>query len=343
MKFQTQDPNRKAVAYWLLFVAFTIFAMVVVGGATRLTESGLSMVNWNPVTGTLPPLSEQSWQQEFNDYKTSPEYMLKNAGMSLDDFKGIFYWEWGHRLLGRLIGLIFFIPMVWFWLRGQIPAGYKPRLVTLFILGGSQGLLGWYMVMSGLVDEPAVSHYRLAAHLGLALFLFAVTFWTALSLLNPKPVGISSSLKRILHISMLVLVLQLFMGALVAGLKAGHIFNTWPLMGESFAPDGLMMLEPWWTNFFENAVTTQFDHRIGAYLLTGLLIAVAALGQREVPAVKKASIAVLGAVALQMILGIVMLLKHVPVSWGTAHQGVGVILLAALLYLMHLGRKGIAK
>lgn len=340
MKFQTQDRDRRAVAYWLLFVAFTIFAMVVVGGATRLTESGLSMVNWNPVTGALPPLSEEAWQEEFSDYKTSPEYKLKNTGMSLEEFKNIFYWEWGHRLLGRLIGLIFFVPMVWFWARGRIPEGYKPRLVVLFLLGGAQGLLGWYMVMSGLVDEPAVSHYRLSAHLGLALFLFAVILWTAFSLLNPEPAEHSPKVKRLTHITMAVLVLQLFMGALVAGLKAGLIFNTWPLMGETFVPDGLMMLEPWWLNLFDNAITVQFDHRIGAYVLTALIVALYLKARRECIAVKSASTVLLCTLILQMVLGIIMLLKEVPVTWGTAHQGGGVLVLAALVYMMHFMRRG---
>ena len=343
MHVQTTDKNRIAVAYWLLFVAFSIFLMVIVGGATRLTESGLSMVNWNPVTGTLPPLSEQSWQNEFSDYKNSPEYQIKNSGMSLEDFKGIFYWEWAHRLLGRLIGLIFFVPMCWFWLKGRIPSGYEPKLVVLFVLGGAQGLLGWYMVMSGLVDEPAVSHYRLAAHLGLALFLFAATFWTALSLLNPKPILMSAGMKRLTHASMLVLVLQLFMGALVAGLKAGHIFNTWPLMGERFAPDGLMSLSPWWRNLLDNAVTTQFDHRMGAYVLTALVVVLFIKSRAEGATVLKASSILLATILLQMVMGIVMLLQYVPVSWGTAHQGGGVLVLAALTYLMHLGRRNTAK
>lgn len=338
MYFQTTDSDRRAVGYWLLIVAVTIFAMVVVGGATRLTESGLSMVNWNPVTGALPPLTEESWQKEFNDYKTSPEYRLKNAGMSLDDFKGIFYWEWGHRLLGRLIGFIFFVPMVWFWIKGRIPQGYKPRLVVLFLLGGAQGLLGWYMVKSGLVDEPAVSHYRLAAHLGLALFLFAVIMWTALSLLNPKPVGMSGGVKKLAHVSMLVLILQLFMGALVAGLKAGHIFNTWPLMGDTFVPEGLMMMEPWWLNLFDNAITVQFDHRVGAYVLSALIVWLFLAARKEDIAIKNAATLLVGTLILQMVLGIIMLLKEVPVTWGTAHQAGGVLVLAALVNLMHRGR-----
>lgn len=340
MIIQTHDANRRKVGYWLIFMAFMVFAMVVVGGATRLTESGLSMVNWNPVTGAIPPLTEEAWQQEFSDYKESPEYKLKNHGMSLDDFKGIFYWEWGHRLLGRLIGIAFFVPMVWFWLRKQIPEGYKGKLVALFLLGGSQGLLGWYMVMSGLVDEPAVSHYRLTAHLMLALFIFAALLWTALDLLRPKPVYTATGVSMLYKVTFAVLVLQLVMGALVAGLKAGYIFNTWPLMGETFVPEGLMVLEPWWKNLVDNAVTVQFDHRIGAYILTALVIAVVIANWREEATLKQAAIILIAATILQMSLGIIMLLKEVPVSWGTAHQGGGVIVLAALINLIHMRRRG---
>jgi cytochrome c oxidase assembly protein subunit 15 len=313
--------------------------MVVVGGATRLTESGLSMVNWNPVTGAIPPLTDEAWQNEFNHYKESPEYRLKNHGMSLDDFKGIFYWEWGHRLLGRLIGLCFFIPMVWFWLKGQVPEGYKGRLVALFVLGGSQGLLGWYMVMSGLVDEPAVSHYRLTAHLMLALFIFAALLWTALDLLRPKPETPRGGIGALHYTGLVLLGLQLTMGALVAGLKAGHIFNTWPLMGESFVPEGLFIMEPVWLNFLDNAVTVQFDHRVGAYVFTALVAWIAAKNWRASPALRSASIILVGATLLQMVLGIIMLLKEVPVTWGTAHQGGGVLVLAALINLIHMRRR----
>ncbi len=341
--FQTHDRDRRAVGYWLLFMAFIIFVMVVVGGATRLTESGLSMVNWNPVTGALPPITDAEWQKECTDYKTSPEYKLKNAGMSLDDFKGIFYWEWGHRLLGRLIGIFFFVPFVWFWAKGRIPVGYKPRLTILFILGGLQGLLGWYMVKSGLVDEPAVSHYRLTAHLSLALFLFAAIFWTALSLLNPRPIRGASGIKGLTHFAMFILVLQLIMGALVAGLKAGHIFNTWPLMGETFVPEGLFGLEPLWSNFLDNAITVQFDHRIGAYLLTLVMFALLVKSRSVTMQMKSAIYIFAFSVLLQMMLGIIMLLNYVPVTWGTAHQGGGVLVLATLINLMHVQRRGEAK
>ncbi len=343
MMFQTYDKDRRAIGYWLLFMTGLVLLMVMVGGATRLTESGLSMVDWRPVTGTLPPLNEQAWQAEFSKYKTSPEYKLRNMGMSLGEFKGIFYWEWGHRLLGRLIGLFFFIPLVWFWMKGRIPDGYKPKLVALFILGGSQGLLGWYMVMSGLVDEPAVSHYRLASHLGLALFIMAALFWTALSLLNPTPERVERPLKMLTHLAMLVLVVQIVMGALVAGLKAGLIYNTWPNMGDTFVPEGLLALEPVWRNFMDNAVTVQFDHRIGAYLLSVITILVLWRGWGAGGRLRAAANVAAVLVAVQMLLGIMTLLLAVPVAWGTAHQGGGALVLLALVNLMHLQRKEMAR
>jgi len=343
MKFQTQDKNRRAVGYWLLFMTLMVFLMVIVGGATRLTESGLSMVEWRPVTGTLPPLSTEAWQEEFGKYQQSPEYKLRNQGMSLEEFKGIFYWEWGHRLLGRLIGLFFALPLLWFWVKGRIPEGYKPTLLVLLLLGGSQGLLGWYMVMSGLVDEPAVSHYRLAAHLSLALLIMGALLWTALSLLNPTPEKSSPRLKMLTHTAMLVLVLQIIMGAFVAGLKAGLIYNQWPLMGEGFVPEGLFSLEPVWRNFVENAVTVQFDHRIGAYILSIITLLVFWQARTASSVLKSASLYLLLAVALQMLLGIITLLFEVPVLWGTAHQGGGAVVLASLVYLMHIQRKRTAK
>ena len=340
MFVSTHDPDRKAVGYWLLFMTGLVFLMVMVGGATRLTESGLSMVDWRPVTGTLPPMSDVAWQEEFAKYQTSPEYRLRNSDMTVEEFKGIFYWEWGHRLLGRLIGLFFFIPMVWFWLKKRIPEGYKSKLLVLFLLGGSQGVLGWYMVMSGLVDEPAVSHYRLTAHLGLALFIMAVLFWTALSLLNPEPVRTGRKVKMLTHATALVLAIQILMGALLAGLKAGLIFNSWPLMGEGFVPVGLMAIEPVWLNFLDNAITVQFDHRIGAYLLFGLSLALVWWARNETAQLRSATNLFAAAVVLQMLLGIMTLLLEVPVTWGTAHQGGGAIVLLLMVYLMHLQRRG---
>ncbi len=339
MLIQTHDNDRKAVGYWLLFMTAVVLLMLMVGGATRLTESGLSMVDWRPVTGTLPPMTDQAWQDEFAKYQTSPEYRLRNSDMTVEDFKGIFYWEWGHRLLGRLIGVFFFVPLVWFWLKNRIPEGYKPRLLMLFVLGGSQGLLGWYMVMSGLVDEPAVSHYRLTAHLSLALFIMAALFWTALSLLRPEPVAADRPVKMLTHSLMFVLVLQIVMGALVAGLKAGLIFNTWPMMGEGFVPPGLFDLAPMWQNFIDNAVTVQFDHRIGAYVLFALAILLAVFAWRAGGLLRIAGSLLLLAVTLQMLLGITTLVLEVPVVWGTLHQGGGAIVLLVTVYLMHLQRK----
>lgn len=339
MIVQTEDPNRRTVGYWLLFMTAIVLFMVMVGGATRLTESGLSMVDWRPVTGTLPPLSEADWQDEFAKYQTSPEYRLRNSDMTVEEFKGIFYWEWGHRLLGRLIGVFFVIPLAWFWLKGRIPQGYKPKLLVLLLLGGSQGLLGWYMVMSGLVDEPAVSHYRLTAHLSLALFIMAALFWTALSLLRPEPQVGDKQFKILTHITAAMLVFQIVMGALVAGLKAGLIFNQWPMMGEGFVPSGLLSLEPVWQNFFDNAVTVQFDHRIGAYLLFALASVLVLKGRSQSPLIRGASLVFFAGVILQMTLGIVALLLEVPVSWGTAHQGGGAILLLIITYLMHIQRR----
>ncbi len=339
MFITTQDPDRRAIGYWLLFMTAIVLLMVMVGGATRLTESGLSMVDWRPVTGTLPPLNDTEWAEEFAKYQTSPEYRLRNSDMTVEEFKGIFYWEWGHRLLGRLIGLFFFVPMVWFWLKGRVPQRYKPKLLVLFVLGGSQGLLGWYMVMSGLVDEPAVSHYRLTAHLGLALFIMAALFWTALSLLRPEPVRGDKQVKILTHITATVLIIQILMGALVAGLKAGLIFNSWPMMGEGFVPDGLLAIDPMWLNFLDNAITVQFDHRIGAYILFGLSLILIWRGRTQSATLRQATLLFAAAVVLQMMLGIMTLILEVPVSWGTAHQGGGAIILLLMVYLMHLQRK----
>lgn len=331
----------KNVALWLLTIVLMVFFMVIVGGATRLTESGLSIVTWKPITGIFPPLSNADWLAEFSSYKESPQYKIENLGMSLEAFKGIFWWEWGHRLLGRLIGFVFLIPMLWFWVKNQIPQGYKPRLILLFILGGAQGLLGWYMVKSGLIDEPAVSHYRLTAHLSLALVILAYALWLALDLLKPIPAKTTKTLKILTHVTMTVLILQIIMGGLVAGLKAGFIFNTWPLMGDSFIPDHLLGYDPWYRSFIDSAVTTQFDHRIGAYILVvmgGILFWKSRSHEVSKP-VKTAAAIAAATIFGQAILGILALVNEVPVGLGTAHQGGGALTLVSLIYLMHLQRR----
>lgn len=339
----TQDKDRRAVAYWLLGVAALVFLMVVVGGATRLTGSGLSMVDWRPVTGVLPPLTEAAWQAEFAQYQESPEYKLVNMGMTLEAFKGIFYWEWGHRLLGRIIGLAFAVPLLVFWLGKKVPAGYLPRLVGLFFLGGSQGLLGWYMVQSGLVDEPAVSHYRLTAHLSLALVIYSALVWTALGLLveRSNSQAADRSLRR-LGVALVALTgLQIAMGALVAGLKAGHVYNTWPLMDGRVVPEGVWSMEPAWRNLFDNAALVQFDHRIGAYILFALTLWAAYKVRSAARPLRIAGLTAACVVLAQMLLGIVTLLADVPVSLGTLHQAGGVLVLtSSLVYLFLAGRKG---
>ena len=236
------DP--RLVGWWLVVMAGLVWLMVVVGGATRLTESGLSMVDWQPIRGVVPPLTEAQWLEEFEAYRQYPEYKLINRGMSLAAFKTIFWWEYAHRLLGRLIGLAFALPLAVFWLRGIIPPGYKPRLVGLLLLGGAQGLLGWFMVKSGLVDEPEVSHYRLTAHLTLAFAIFAALMWTALSLLRPRAGPSDPLLRRLAGVFVGLVFLQVILGGLVAGLKAGYAFNSWPLMDGRLIPRPSVRHEP---------------------------------------------------------------------------------------------------
>ena len=253
----------RPIAGWLLVCCALVFAMVVLGGVTRLTGSGLSMVNWKPLSGVLPPLSQAAWDREFEHYRDTPEYAYVNKGMTLDGFKGIFWFEYAHRLLGRLIGVVFMIPFVYFLLRRRIEPALAPKLVTMFVLGGLQGLLGWYMVKSGLIDDPHVSQYRLAAHLGLAILIYAYMLWTAFTILHR---GDSASPRTRFALLATVLAIAVFVtmmsGAFVAGLKAGFIYNTFPLMAGKLVPDGMWSVTPIYLNFFENATTVQFNHRL---------------------------------------------------------------------------------
>lgn len=333
----TDRADPRLVGWWLVVMAGLVWLMVVVGGATRLTESGLSMVDWQPIRGVVPPLTEAQWLEEFEAYRQYPEYRLLNRGMSLEAFKTIFWWEYAHRLLGRLIGLAFAIPLAVFWLRGIIPPGCKPRLVGLFLLGGAQGLLGWFMVKSGLVDEPEVSHYRLTAHLTLAFAIFAALMWTALSLLRPRAGPSDPLLRRLAGLFVGLVFLQVILGGLVAGLKAGYAFNSWPLMDGRLIPAHLFDMSPWWRNLVDSTITTQFNHRLGAYVLTVLAVLLPVLAwRRRAPApVRTAAAAVLATVVLQMVLGILTLINEVPVGLGTLHQGGGILALAAALYLAH--------
>ena len=340
--FDTTNSKDKAVATWLLVCCGLVFAMVVLGGFTRLTGSGLSMVDWRPLMGILPPLSEADWQRVFEMYRQSPEYQQVNAGFGVDGFKEIFWLEYLHRLLGRLVGIVFLVPFVYFLARGYIPLRQWPKYALMFALGGLQGLLGWYMVRSGLVDVPHVSQYRLTAHLVAAFAVYAYMFWVAMSLLFPADGDSPRHAWFGRTIALLALVsVTVVSGGFVAGLKAGKIYNTFPTMGGDWVPQGLMALEPAWRNFFDNPVTAQFDHRLLA-LTTFVLIVVywfrsraAGLPERA----RRAGNALLHTAILQVALGIATLLLAVPVLLGAAHQAVAMLLFTVTLFLVHALRR----
>ena len=326
-----QISHRKQVVGWLVVCGILVFCMIIVGGATRLTHSGLSIVEWEPIVGTIPPLNDTDWNQVFDEYKGSPEYQLINFGMSLDEFKVIFWWEYFHRLLGRLIGFVFFVPFLFFLLTRRINAELTGRLLGIFALGGLQGGMGWYMVASGLVDEPNVSQYRLTAHLGIAFLIFGAITWTAMSVLYPSRTNLSVPVRSMYKTSVAVsatLFLMVLSGGFVAGLQAGLIYNTFPLMGNSFIPPNLFALTPFWTNFFDNMTTVQFDHRIIAYILAIMIpIFWFKLRRRDVSnRTKTLSNLLLGLLALQIVLGITTLIYHVPTVLGVAHQAIGSLL-----------------
>lgn len=333
----------RAVAAWLLLCCVMVFAIIVVGGATRLTHSGLSITEWQPIVGTLPPLSAQDWQDVFDKYKATPEYRKVNAGMSLEAFKGIFWWEYFHRLLGRTIGAVFLLPLLWFWWRGGIDASLRIRLVGIFILGGLQGAMGWYMVQSGLVDDPRVSQFRLTAHLLLAFAILAAMFWTALGLLRADETGDTAAypLRRLAWFITAVTAYMVATGGFVAGIRAGFAYNTFPLMNGSVIPPEILMLEPWWKNFFYNMATVQFDHRVGAWLLAVLVPMLwwRARGEFTTPGLRKACDMLLAALVIQIALGISTLLMVVPVGLAVTHQAGAVVLFCAALNLNHLLRR----
>ena len=321
----------RAVRWWLITVALLIAAMVLVGGATRLTESGLSIVEWKPVTGTLPPLTQNEWSQAFEGYKKIPQYSEMNAGMTLDQFKTIFWWEWSHRLLGRFIGVAFLLPFLWFMWRGMLPSDLKRRLWIIFGLGGLQGAVGWWMVASGLTNRVEVSQYRLATHLVLALLIFAAIVWTVRRL-SDRPALPSPLRLRVTSGVLVVLVfVQLYFGALVAGLRAGKVFNTWPDIDGSFIPSSarLFFEQPWWRNLFDNTLTVQFEHRMMAYTLftIAILHVIDAVVSRASPAVIRGALWLAAAMTLQATLGILTLLHEVPILLALVHQGVAILVL----------------
>ena len=331
----------RAIAAWLLACCALVFAMVVVGGVTRLTHSGLSIVEWQPIVGTLPPLDEAEWQATFEKYKLTPEYKLVNEGMSLDEFKGIFWWEYYHRLLGRLIGFAFLVPFLWFLLRRRIPAGYGWPLAGIFVLGGLQGAMGWYMVKSGLVDDPRVSQFRLTAHLALAFLIFGAMLWVAMSLLFRRAGARGGERERSARrwatgLALLVFAMVLT-GGFVAGIRAGFAYNTFPLMNGAVVPPEVMMIEPWWRNFFWNMATVQFDHRLGAWLLAFLVPVVwwKVRGAGAPGRARAGAGLVLVMLVGQVALGIATLVLVVPLPLAAAHQAGAVLLFALALNLVH--------
>ena len=321
----------RRIAIWLFVMCGLVAAMVIVGGATRLTDSGLSITEWRPVTGAIPPMSEEAWAEEFEKYKTIPEYEQVNFGMSLSAFKEIYWWEWGHRFLGRLIGLAFFVPFVFFVATKQVTRPLGIKLLGLFILGGMQGALGWYMVQSGLADRVDVSQYRLAAHLSLAVILFGLMFWLGLGLWPSHTV---SAVTRRLSLGAGVLVAGVFaqmtLGAFVAGLRAGRTYNTWPLMGGKFFPDGYFYGAPGFNDLFETIEAVQFNHRLGAYLLAGGAFWFW-LAARNTPIAARAHL-VLAVVVMQVLLGIWTIIAATPIALGLAHQAGALLVFAAALY-----------
>ena len=334
-------PN--AIANWLLFVATLVFSMVVVGGITRLTESGLSITEWKPVSGALPPLSETDWLAEFAKYQATPEYREINAGMSLAAFKFIFFWEWAHRLLGRVIGLAFTLPLFWFAVRRAIPKGYGWRLVALLALGGLQGAIGWWMVVSGLSERTDVSHYRLAVHLLTALFILGGLVWTALDLkaLAKNPAARPARMTRLGAGVAGVLFIQLLFGAYTAGLNAGQVSNTWPLMNGQVVPGGIVDAGGWFATLTNDPILIHFIHRWWAWVAVIALVILA----RAVKAagVRRAGVAIHSAFGVQIILGIATVMTGVNITFAVLHQAVGALVVASTAWGMHvIGRHKIS-
>ncbi|HVZ54539.1 MAG TPA: COX15/CtaA family protein [Pseudolabrys sp.] len=335
----SSDYRTRAVRLWLLAAAAMIFLTLVVGGATRLTESGLSITEWKPVTGVLPPLSDSQWQVEFTKYQAIPQYRELNRGMSLAEFKVIFWWEWTHRLLARSTGAVFLLPFLFFLWRGWIPPRLKTRLWTIFFAGAALGAVGWWMVSSGLAgsNRVSVSQYRLAFHLTLATAIYAAILWTAQQLASQRPSEAPARLRIVALALPVLLVIQIYLGALVAGLNAGLAYNTWPLIDGSFVPEAarLWFVAPAWRNLFENVLTVQFDHRMTAYaiwLLAMFHLNDAWRAGREV----RGALIVAGAVTLQATLGIITLLNLAPLPLALAHQVLAILTLTVAI--MHAER-----
>jgi cytochrome c oxidase assembly protein subunit 15 len=330
----------RPIIIWLFAGCFLIYTMVVIGGITRLTHSGLSMVEWNMIVGSMPPVSDADWQVPFEKYKQSPEYQIINNQFTLEEFKSIYWWEYIHRMLGRTIGAVFLIPFIYFFLKKKFDGPLLKKMIVLLVLGGLQGVLGWFMVKSGLQKEPHVSHYRLAAHLISAFTVFGFTFWYALDLLYPGREEESLATKKLIRYSRIMfgfIVLQIIYGAFVAGLKAGLFYNTFPLMGRSFMPETVTAYEPFWKNVLENPAGVQFIHRWIAVIVAVFVLFVweHARTLQLTGLQQKTSNVMLTVVIVQFLLGVFTLLYSVPLLMGVLHQTGAFFLFASALLFMH--------
>jgi cytochrome c oxidase assembly protein subunit 15 len=345
LKGTLMAPAPRGVRIWLFAVASLCLVIAVVGAVTRLTESGLSMTEWKPLLQDIPPFSRAAWERLFALYQQSPQYRLVNQGMTLAEYQDIFWWEWAHRLIAQLIGVVFALPFLWFLARRQLPRRLIPYLVGLFALGALQGLVGWLMVASGLNDRPSVSHYRLAAHLTLALTVYSLTLWTAFFVSRPRaeavaPPALRPAIRRHAAIGLGTLAVTMVWGAFTAGLRAGLLYNTFPMMGGSIAPPDALALTPWWSNALENPSTVQFIHRMLA-MTTGLVLLALALRLRA-PAMalelRRTATAIFVTVALQIFLGVETVLNHVPIWLAALHQANAILLLGIMVRTIFLLR-----
>lgn len=332
-----KPPSNRTVAAWLLACCALVFAMVVVGGITRLTHSGLSIVEWQPLVGTLPPLNDTQWEETFAKYRQTPEFRLRNHDMTVESFKGIFWWEYFHRLLGRLVGAVFLLPFLYFLARGAIRAPLAWKLAGIFGLGALQGALGWYMVKSGLVDDPRVSSLRLAAHLGLAFLIYASMLWVALGLIAPLRTLSSDAVRTRAGAAARLVFLMALSGALVAGIHAGYAYNTWPLMDGHFIPPEILSIEPWWANLVYNMATVQFVHRTLAFVVVFAIVDLWLGVQREPPnrRARLWSHALLAFTAMQVGVGISTLLLRVPLPLAALHQAGAMLVFTGAIGLRH--------
>ncbi|CAN5177260.1 COX15/CtaA family protein [soil metagenome] len=334
-RFDSSPLRPQAIANWLLTVAALVFVMVVVGGITRLTESGLSITEWKPVSGTLPPLNDAAWQAAFDGYKKIPQFAAMNADMTMSGFKTIFFWEYAHRLLGRLLGFAFAVPLIWFAAKRAIPRGYGWRLVALLALGGFQGAIGWWMVASGLTHRTEVSHFRLAVHLIAALTIMSGLIWTALDLraLARNPAAHPARLTGLGILALMVVTIQIMFGAFTSGLRAGAVATTWPLMNDHFFPEGVAWLRPVWETFAYDPYLIHFTHRWWAWVVVAVLVIVAKNVKRA--GVRRASVAIHASFGTQILLGIATVMSGIALPLAALHQAVGALVVSATVWGAH--------